>query len=65
MNTRQRRRTAPLFTALLAGVGLAAAACGGGTAPPQSTRRRFAAHRGRTGSHAELAGEDEPDVDQE
>ena len=32
MNTRQRRRTAPLFTALLAGVGLAVAACGGGTA---------------------------------
>ena len=32
MNSRQRRRTAALFTALLIGVGLAAAACGGGTA---------------------------------
>ena len=32
MNSCQRRRTAALFTALLIGVGLAAAACGGGTA---------------------------------
>lgn len=32
MSSRQRRRTAPLFTALLAGAGLAAVACGGGTA---------------------------------
>ena len=32
MTSRQRRRTAPLFTALLVGVGLAAVACGGGTA---------------------------------
>jgi hypothetical protein len=34
MNSRSRRRTVPLFTALLTGVGLAAAACGGGAAAP-------------------------------
>ena len=34
MNSRRRHRTAPLFTALLTGVGLAAAACGGGAAAP-------------------------------
>jgi hypothetical protein len=34
MNSRSRRRTLPLFTALLTGVGLAAAACGGGAAAP-------------------------------
>jgi hypothetical protein len=34
MNSRGRHRTVPLFTALLTGVGLAAAACGGGAAAP-------------------------------
>ena len=34
MKWRQRHRTAPLFTALLAGISLTAVACGGGTAAP-------------------------------
>jgi hypothetical protein len=34
MNWRRSRRTAPLFTVLLTGGGLAVAACGGGTAAP-------------------------------
>jgi hypothetical protein len=50
MNASRRRTTAPLLTALLAGVGLAAAACGGGVpavgAPPAS--RHTTAERAAT-----------------
>jgi hypothetical protein len=44
MNSRRRHRTVPLFTALLTGVGLAAAACGGGAAAPPVNAPPASAH---------------------